>query len=331
MNQDIRDADPADYEAATGAIFSSPCPTFSPGGLRTGRTDLQIVLDVISCAGSGCDCTWEDRYEALGEVADPRTALAAEVMRFVLQMPNLQWLALEQVAVPEVETMFEDIAAELMSDADGGEDAVFPDGTVNPDGAGAGGHGPGWEAVDVFKLDATALGMPIRRERMFLVARRYTGLHEIAPNHLPDGAFSPAPTMAQVLGWEPGHRMRTRGNLRGNGGNFFRCDGPSWCLTESARSWEREADGIRMTPTQAGLLQGFRPDYPWSGSRTRQFHQAADVVLPPIAAAVLGYATNTPWIEPVQHYLDELYTPARSNPTAPEPEPASQLSLFDIA
>lgn len=317
--QDIRAARPADYAHARGAILSSPCPTFSPSGLGTGRQEMQILLDAVTHAGSGCGCSWEEIAAELEECTDQRTALAAETMRWVLQLPNLEWLALEQAGVPTVEYLFEDIAAELMS--------------VDDDG---GGHGPGWESADVFRLDALQLGMPVRRPRNFLVARRYTvlGGHDCPlPYCLPDGTLPPAPTMAQVLGWEPGHRMRTRGNRRGGGGNAFSCDGPSWCLTGSSRSWEREADGARMTAAQAGLLQGFRPDYPWAGARTRQFLQAADVVLPPVAAAVLGYVTGTPWVEPVRAYLDELYAAARSRPgpALMEPvEPAGQLSLLDL-
>jgi DNA (cytosine-5)-methyltransferase 1 len=330
VHQDIREAEVGLYSDVTGAILSSPCPTFSPAGLGTGRADMQILLDVITHSGQGCDCTWEEIAAELDAAADPRTALAAQVMRWVLQLPNLQWLALEQVAVPAVAYMFEDIAAELMSYDDGGGD-FDPD---DLEDGGGGGSGPGWESVDVFKVDAVNLGMAVRRERMFLVARRYDALggrNAPSPAWLPADTFPPAPTLAQVLGWEPGHRMRTRGNLRGNGGNFFSCDGPSWCLTESARSWVREADGLRMTPAQAGLLQGFRAEYPWSGARTRQFHQAADVVLPPVAAAVLGYVTNTQWVEPVRAYLDDLYRPARAIATAP-PAPAGpqQLDLLSL-
>lgn len=36
------------------------------------------------------------------------------------------------------------------------------------------------------------------------------------------------------------------------------------------------------------MLQGFDADYPWNGSRTKQFLQIADVVLPEVAARVLA-------------------------------------------
>lgn len=38
------------------------------------------------------------------------------------------------------------------------------------------------------------------------------------------------------------------------------------------------------------MLQGFRSDYPFTGSRTAAFKRVADVVLPPVTAAVLAGA-----------------------------------------
>lgn len=313
--RDILDIDPADYPHARGAILSSPCPTFSSSGKGSGRRDMQILLDVITHAGSGCDCTWEEIAVELQDCDDPRTALAAQCIRFALLLPNIEWIALEQV--PAAEAMFEDIAAELVSFDDGGADSVFPDGTWNPDGTGGGGCGPGWESVDVFTIDAQHFGMPVRRERSFLVGRRYDALGRPGVAYPGCPPRWPAPTMAEALGWPRGHQIRTRGNRKATGGNLFPCDGLSWCLTGKARSWEREADGLRLTAAEAGRLNGFRRDYPWSGSRTRQFHQAGDVVVPPVAAAVLGYATGTPWTEALLDHLETLYGPA------------GQLGLFE--
>ena len=76
---DILDINPADYPHTTGFICSSPCPTFSSAGLRSGTADLQIILDAITHAGSvDCECPWEDIAEELIEASDPRTALAAQ-------------------------------------------------------------------------------------------------------------------------------------------------------------------------------------------------------------------------------------------------------------
>jgi DNA (cytosine-5)-methyltransferase 1 len=47
---------------------------------------------------------------------------------------------------------------------------------------------------------------------------------------------------------------------------------------------------VRVTVAQAAVLQGFRPDYPWQGSRCRQFQQVGNAVPPPLARRVLEAA-----------------------------------------
>lgn len=280
MVADIATVDPHDHPGVTGFIASSPCPTFSNSGLRSGVEDIQIVLDVITHAGShDCDCPWDVIADELAGARDPRTALAAQTIRFALGLPNLEWMAFEQVANAATLYLFEDLAAELLSQ--------------------------GWEGVDVFTLDAAQLGMPMRRNRVFMVANHFhpTG---IADSYPPCVQW-PQRTMAQVLGWPAGEKIRTRGNRRATGGNLFSADTVGWCLTEKTRSWCRVSTGEQLSAADAGFLQGFPRTYPWNGSRTRQFHQLADVVVPVAAAAVLGTASNRAWVEPTRRYLAELY------------------------
>jgi DNA (cytosine-5)-methyltransferase 1 len=47
---------------------------------------------------------------------------------------------------------------------------------------------------------------------------------------------------------------------------------------------------VRVTPEQAAVLQGFRHDYPFHGSRAARFLQIGNAVCPPVAAAVLREA-----------------------------------------
>ncbi len=270
---DVATLDPRTFAGVRGLIASPPCPTFSDGGKRTGtKGDYQRLLDVITCLGEGCEECWP---ELAAVVVDPRTALAAEVARWSLLMPDLEWIAAEQV--PALEYCWEDISGEWAA--------------------------AGWEDFNVFTIDALDLGLPSRRRRTFLIGRRTTPAGVVAPY----GRIYEPRTVADVLGWGSGHRIRTRSNRRPTGGNLFSADGPAWCLTEQARSWERDADGLRLTAAEAGLLNGFPIDYPWRGSRTAQFRQIADVVAPPVAAAVLGAAAGIEWRPAVDRYLQVLY------------------------
>jgi DNA (cytosine-5)-methyltransferase 1 len=52
----------------------------------------------------------------------------------------------------------------------------------------------------------------------------------------------------------------------------------------------RGLNAVRVTVEQAATLQGFPPDYPWQGARTRQFLQIGNAVPPPLAHRVLEQA-----------------------------------------
>ena len=272
---DATDADmtryhPGYFTGTTGGIFTTPCPPFSSaaGANKATAVEQQALLDCITALGYGCDCEWRTLAE---RVSNPVAALAVETARWALLMPDLEWFVAEQV--PGVEPMWEDIAGELAA--------------------------TGWESFDVVTFDASqVVGLPVRRNRSYLIARKFAPSRISLPMSTVE--YVPGQSFAGALGWEPGHRVRTRGQRRATGGNLFDADRVGWCLTEKARSWVRDADGARLSAAEAGWLQGFPLDYPWRGSRSSQFLQAADVVAPPAGAAVLGAVLNEPWLDALQ-------------------------------
>jgi len=280
---DVRELRFSDWLDATGLIASPPCPTFSPSGLRSGLgDDYQAVLDVWTSIGWGAEV--DQAMSCVDDVADPRTALLALAGAWALALPNLCWLAMEQVHT--VEFAWEDLSAELF--------------------------GAGWEWADVLTIDAADFGLGSRRRRSYLLARR----HSPSPNGF--ALSRKRSSMAATLGWPSGHEIVTRGNRRPTGGNRFSADKPAWCLTGSSRSWERD-DGIRLTAAEAGQLVGFRPDYPWQGSRSSQFLQAADAVSPVMAAGILSAALGAPNTTGRPHDGGPVHREKRTQPSTLTP------------
>lgn len=295
----VTDLDPDDFAGTTGALITPPCPPFARSGLGKGLKDFPAIRRALTLLGDYfAGMVSENAYRgALAELHDPRSALVVETLRFAFLLPDVRMVVAEQV--PGVTPIWQEIGAELAMTA-------------------------GWCFIGVISVAAEDLGAASRRTRTFLIATRdyapdLVGLPMRSLWHT--GKFGPPPvdepvplceafpitTMAGALGWPAGEMVNTRGNRKATGGNLFSADKPAWCLTEKARTWYRVSDGLRLTPADAGLLVGFDRRHPWSGSRSKCFLQAADVVSPIVAAAVLGGALGLDWEPAVRGYLGSIY------------------------
>ena len=65
---------------------------------------------------------------------------------------------------------------------------------------------------------------------------------------------------------------------------------PDWRPGDRWQSQFKNA--ARISVEDAAILQGFRPDYPWLGSRHRCFLQIGNAVCPPLARLVIEAAAR---------------------------------------
>jgi DNA (cytosine-5)-methyltransferase 1 len=290
-------------------IASPVCTPFSQAGKQDGLADLHLVYQAVHDLAHGRDT----RAQLKGACKDKRSILAAEPMRWLHDL-RPEWVSMEQV--PAVLPLWQQYAGILR----GWGYSVWT-GILN--------------AAD-YGLPQTRKRAILIASRTRPVTAPDPTHGENTETDLFGASRLPWLSMAQALDFEPGLRINTRGNRRTSGGNEFPADGLSWTLTEKARSWWVLRQGKRTNATvrridqpaatlvagharhdyqwvkvdgqadlekrallipEAAVLQGFRPDYPFHGSESKQFLQIANAVPPLLAAHVASSASGVPFQE----------------------------------
>ncbi|MFF3561193.1 DNA cytosine methyltransferase [Streptomyces sp. NPDC002574] len=295
-----------------------PCQTYSVAGQGAGRKALDDVKGFIRELVNGVDDTVIDKQ--LEELhGDPRTALVLEPLRYAIKAltcPNrdgrpFDVIVLEQV--PGVKALW-DVYAEVLKAGLPGKDGV----RVR------------YEVAEVTTLPTEAYGVPQTRRRTILMARltahgvpRLPGRrHHVYNPHNPkaggpedttlslDGPpfIDPWVPMGKVLGrteGRPGGRETpfeivsnygSGGDPKNRGVRTHRQ--PAFTVTgKVSRNAVRRKPGIphdppRLTIAEAGILQTFPPNYPWSGGDQSQ--QVGNAVPPMFGMHVLAAALGLP-------------------------------------
>ena len=273
IHGDVRSYGPDDSLKELGLTAGPPCQTFSIGGTGAGREALDLLAAAVKGAGT-YSCV------IVPDGLDERTALVLEPLRWILTADEdgvpYRWIVLEQV--PAVLPIWQAYAKVLEA---------------------RGYH------VACGVLNAEEYGVPQTRKRAALVARLDGPVALPASTHrryvkgIPrcdgDPALKPWVSMADAL---PGRSPFTVVSNYGTGGDPKArgrrdCDEPAFTVTGKISRFRLvDADGReleRFSHAEAGQLQGFPADYPWSGRDISQ--QIGNACPPPLAHALLTAAT----------------------------------------
>lgn len=115
-------------------------------------------------------------------------------------------------------------------------------------------------------------------------ARSWTLRAGTGENEAERSSDQPAPTMRfgarlNTVQWVSNNRQLFPPEFRGRAEDY---------TEDGEYTGKRAGDGaVRVTEQEAAILQGFPPDYPFQGSRTKRFEQIGNAVPPPLARAVL--------------------------------------------
>lgn len=264
----------------TGLIASPPCQDWSLAGKKAGLTGArgQLIMEVPRWV-EGVNPEWI----ALEQVTTclPFWRVYAEEFR---KMGYRTWTGILNAAdygVPQVRKRAILMASRRSFEAPVPTHAKFPDDDLFGDE-----RLPwitmatalGWEGVHTVldsRGDGSDGGLHHRSDR-FTTDRPARTLGEKARSWL----VTPPPPDCPAWPYE-----RPATTVVGS----FRPDimaAPGWRVDPKVPR-RKAPDSVQITVQQAGILQSFPHDYPWSGARTRQFEQVGNAIPPLLARAIV--------------------------------------------
>ncbi|MDH6680581.1 DNA (cytosine-5)-methyltransferase 1 [Rhodococcus sp. LBL1] len=271
---DVRSLGPTDFPDATVLAGGPPCQTYTMAGSGAGRRALDNVLFFVKQMAAGVDVK-----SSVAQLDDERTGLVLEPLRWVIEAHELglpyDAVVLEQV--PAVLPVWEAVGEAL--------------------------EGLGYR-VDCAVLRTEEYGVPQTRRRAILVANRHHAPTLPRPTHrgyrkgversAGDSRLLPWNTMGKALGrpdpfvvisnYGSGGDPRARGRRTSNE--------PAATVTGKVSRnrvvTHGEVELDRFSSSEAGRLQTFPGDYPWSGNAIAQ--QIGNAIPPRLAAHVLAAA-----------------------------------------
>lgn len=274
---DVRDFGPEDVPGAWILAGGPPCQTFTVAGSGAGRKALDEVLSYVDRMGANDDVSGD-----LAGLEDERTGLVLEPLRWALEANRrgdpYKVIVLEQV--PAVLPIWQRMRDVL--------------------------QGIGYHATaEVLRTEQ--FGVPQTRRRAILVASRVAEPELPQPTHRPyRKGVDRAHGEAQHLPWETMGSALNRGydfqviSNYGTGGDpklrgRRNSREPSATITgKVSRNQIVDSTGFpcpRFSLAEAGRLQTFPLDYPWSGNDIAQ--QIGNAIPPVLALHVLSAALGT--------------------------------------
>ncbi len=314
LRADVAALDPRDYLGAEGLIASPPCQAWSLAGKRGGEEDRAACHELADRMAAGDDSTdWRDW-------ADDRSPLVCQPVRWAREL-RPEWIALEEV--PAVLSLWEHMArifrawgysvwvgtllaadygvpqtrtrAILMASRVRTATPPEPTHAEHPEGTDlfGGGHRQKWVSM------AEALGWAYTDRPAPTVCAGHNGKQTGAEW----GGASVREAMKAAIGTPSWADKRPATTVVGT----FCPDIIAAPGHRTTVSRQNAPGSVRVTVQEAGVLQSFPADYPWDGTRTKQYEAVGNAVPPRVAAHVLAAVMGGPhdYIARINSYYEE--------------------------